>query len=218
MLEIDAYVFAVGAGLATFFSPCGFPMLPAYVSYYLRTEEGIGYGRGLIAGIATTLGYVGVFLQLGIVVYLFGEILTPHIPKMEVIVGTVLILLGVLTISGRKPSTTISYPVPELNGISGFFIFGVLYAAAAVSCVLPVFVGLITYAMTLGGMKAVATVFFIYGSSMGGLMMAIALAIAGGKEVYIDVLRRHTGNIEKMSAFIMVVVGIYLVYLYATVL
>jgi len=189
-------------------------MLPVYASYYLKAEGGVGYGRGLVAGASTSLGYVGVFLILGLAVYRFGEVLTPHIPKLEVVVGVILVLLGALTLSGKKPSTVVSYPLPESPGISGFFAFGVLYAVAAVSCVLPVFVGIVTYAMTLGDLGSVATVFLVYGASMGGLMMTMTLAMAGGKEVYFDYLRRYTGRIEQLSAIVMLGVGFYLIYLY----
>ena len=34
-MNLSLLVFAFTAGLISFFSPCAFPMLPAYISYYL---------------------------------------------------------------------------------------------------------------------------------------------------------------------------------------
>ena len=34
-----ALAFAASAGLATFFAPCAFPLLPGYVGYYLHESD-----------------------------------------------------------------------------------------------------------------------------------------------------------------------------------
>lgn len=36
---LGAGVFAVGAGVTTFFGPCAFPLLPGYVGYYLSQTD-----------------------------------------------------------------------------------------------------------------------------------------------------------------------------------
>ncbi len=216
-MELELLVFAATAGTATFFSPCGFPMLAVYASYYLQEEdEGIGYSRGFVAGGATAVGYLGVFLALGGLVYAVGNAVTPHIPKLELFVGSLLMVFGVLILTGRSPSFSSEVYVPERGGLTGFFVFGVLYAVAASACVIPVFVSLITYAASQGSLVSTLTVFGVYAASMGAMMVVISLAIAGGKEIFVDKIKSHIGLIEKGAGVVMVVVGAYQIGYYIT--
>ena len=55
--------FAIGAGTATFFSPCVYALLPGYVSYYVASvdEEGAPLAGATARGLAATAGAVGTF-------------------------------------------------------------------------------------------------------------------------------------------------------------
>jgi cytochrome c biogenesis protein CcdA len=71
----SAIVYAFGVGMVATFNPCGFAMLPAYLSYFLGLENARDTDnradatvlRALAVGAAMTAGFVVVFGVLGLV-------------------------------------------------------------------------------------------------------------------------------------------------------
>ena len=65
------WLMAVGAGVLSFFSPCSFPLLPGYVSFYLMNKKETSGGlnektmrTALPAGLAASAGILTIFLGL----------------------------------------------------------------------------------------------------------------------------------------------------------
>ncbi|MCW4036673.1 MAG: cytochrome C biogenesis protein, partial [Candidatus Bathyarchaeota archaeon] len=58
-LDLPGLAFALTAGVLTVFSPCGYALLPGYVSYYLGSR--LSLMRAVYGGVACTLGLVTVF-------------------------------------------------------------------------------------------------------------------------------------------------------------
>jgi cytochrome c-type biogenesis protein len=59
----NLYTLAIVAGVASFFSPCAFPLLPTYFSFYHLGEQaqsptGVGVHRILQGGVAAALGVI----------------------------------------------------------------------------------------------------------------------------------------------------------------
>ena len=71
MITVDL-AFPLAAGLIAAFNPCGFAMLPAYLSYFLGLEtnnddtEQAGVFNGLKVSLTLSLGFVFVFAVIGI--------------------------------------------------------------------------------------------------------------------------------------------------------
>src|SRR5687767_14781246 len=67
--------YAFGAGMVASVNPCGFLLLPSYISYHLGTEEEGYYQRSLlqralhalVLGVTATAGFVLVFAAVGLV-------------------------------------------------------------------------------------------------------------------------------------------------------
>jgi len=55
---LSTVVFALTAGVATFFSPCAYPLLPGYVGFYVSRTDGddASLGGATIRGIAAGSG------------------------------------------------------------------------------------------------------------------------------------------------------------------
>ncbi len=117
-LDLGLLAFSFTAGVFAFFNPCGFALLPAYVSYHLAGagEEGKGaprrvradeIGRALLRGLglgtAVGGGFITVFTLLGGVVSLLSGTLGLFLPWVGAGVGAGLFLLGVLLALGRSP-------------------------------------------------------------------------------------------------------------------
>ena len=71
MISVDL-AFPLAAGLIAAFNPCGFAMLPAYLSYFLGLESDksdereVGILNGLKVSLTLSLGFVFVFAIIGI--------------------------------------------------------------------------------------------------------------------------------------------------------
>ena len=121
---------AIGAGIFAFFSPCAFPMLPGYMSFYLaksthaeaeamagdhmddgsmvqwdvdeeerkKKEHKELLRKGMFSGIATALGIVFLYLIIGVLVSISGELVKSHMSTLEPIIGFVLIALGIMMV------------------------------------------------------------------------------------------------------------------------
>lgn len=117
-LELDfaLLAFSFTAGVFAFFNPCGFALLPAYVSYHLAGAEerespgrvrGRELGRTLLRGLglgtAVGGGFLTVFTALGVIVSLLSGALGPFLPWVSAGIGAGLFVLGVLLFLGRAP-------------------------------------------------------------------------------------------------------------------
>ena len=77
MIDVDL-AFPLSAGVVAAFNPCGFAMLPAYLSYFLGVEAGeerssaTSATRGLAVGLTLSAGFVFLF---GLVGLLTGTVL-----------------------------------------------------------------------------------------------------------------------------------------------
>jgi len=118
--KLGLVAFAFIAGLAAFFSPCSFPLLPGYITYYFKVgadaqrrkvEQGVEekgptvgkqVGTGLRLGTVSGLGIVLVYFVLGIILIpllLLGvSAVGDAITYLKPVVGIILVVMGVLTL------------------------------------------------------------------------------------------------------------------------
>ncbi|MBA7607352.1 hypothetical protein ES703_14511 [subsurface metagenome] len=215
---------AFGAGVAAFFNPCSYAMLPAYVSYYLgrgdknekakstlrRGLEGAGFGT------AATLGFLSVFLIVGTLVSWIGAGIRPYFPWLSVAVGIVLMALGLLWLMNISLPSPPSLKAPQKTAHLSFYFFGIAYAFAAVACVLPLFLMIVLSALTTGGFASGLLIFIIYALGMGTMMITVAVAVALSKGLLLRYFRSALPHIKKASAIILIAAGAYMIYLWYT--
>ena len=140
--------FAFTAGLVATINPCGFAMLPAYLSYFLGTEEAealnekTGIVRAIITGLTVSSGFVAVFSIIGVLVSAGLSAVRQVVPWLTIFIGCALIALGIAFIFGYR--LRIFLPNfregPNNRNLKSLFLFGVSYAIASISCGLPTFI------------------------------------------------------------------------------
>ena len=103
--DSSIYIFAIGAGVMVFFSPCSFPMLPGYMSFYLANKkQRVGEFNEKAAretlpdGLAAAAGLMGVLLLIGILLIPFVNIIGGFIPWLELIVGILILTMGIVMV------------------------------------------------------------------------------------------------------------------------
>ncbi|QFU84989.1 cytochrome c biogenesis CcdA family protein [Natronorubrum aibiense] len=205
--------FALGAGVATFFSPCAYPLLPGYVGFYVSQTEGEeasltgALSRGLIAGTGA-LVTLGVLL---VVAYQIGHSTLSNITLFEPIVGALLVVFGLLIVFDRAPSLSITLP-KRRSSVLGFGIFGAGYALAAAGCVAPLFVAVIAQALSMPPLSA-ALVIGTYVGSIVLLMVSLTVATGMGLVASAGRLAAHSGTLKRVAGAIMIVAGLGQLYL-----
>ncbi|WP_436924103.1 cytochrome C biogenesis protein [Halosimplex amylolyticum] len=198
---VGAVGFALGAGVATFFAPCAFPLLPGYVGYFL--ERGGGDSPGAAAA-AAALGSLGGFALIAGGAYAIGRRLTSLLPAFEPLVGLALVAFGAATLVDRGSATV---PLPSRpDSVVGFGLFGGAYALAAAGCVVPVSLGVVAQALTFPPASATAVLTAYAGAATAPLVGVTLLASAG-----VDTWRslgRYAGTLERVAAAVMILAGL----------
>ena len=217
---------AFAAGMVAAVNPCGFAMLPAYLSLYLGTEESEFAQRSvpsralraLTVGCVVSSGFVVLFGLAGAVISAGGTALIEAMPAMGVLVGEALVVLGVwMLLAGRAPYTAVLGRLaerlgdPRKVGVRGFFLYGLAYGAASLGCTLPAFLAVVGSGLAAGGVVPGAVRFVGYGLGMATVLVALTVALAFFKEGLLKWLRGALPYVQSASALLLILAGAYVV-------
>jgi cytochrome c-type biogenesis protein len=212
--------FALAAGMAATVNPCGFALLPAYLSAFVGLDDDGRGGRiaamrrALTVSAALTSGFVLVFGLFGLVVTPFALRLERSLPWVTIAIGLGLAGLGVALVAGRQ----LSLSVPKLNRggrdgtLPSMFLFGVSYAVASLSCTIGPFLAVTTTTFRSDSWFAGLAVFVAYGVGMGIVITTLTLAVALAKTGLVARLRGAIPAINRAAGGLLVIAGAYVAY------
>lgn len=218
-MDLVLVSFSLLAGLSAFFAPCSIALIPAYVGYYVKEETGSGNRLqqllfGLKAGSVASLGLISVYVVFGILLTLFGRLIAPIFPWIELGTGALLLFMGSATLLGYE--FAIKPPVifqVNSNGLKRFYFFGVAYAFGALGCTLPIFLIVIFQSLAQKGMFGGIVNFSVYALAMSSLMIIFSLISSLSKNVIHRFLDKYMGVVQKSSGILILLAGTYLIYL-----
>jgi cytochrome c-type biogenesis protein len=168
--------------------------------------------RAITVGVVTSLGFFAVYAVLAGIVFALGNSVLRNVSVLELVVGTIMIVLGLAMASGRVDLTAMHVPLPERRrGPVGYFAFGVVYAAAAAGCTAGLFIGLSSLALASGPTGAIA-IFGAYAAGMSVLMIAVTVAAAVGRQALLRTLSANTRLISRLGGVVLVIAGIVQIY------
>lgn len=205
-------------GLATFFSPCAYPLLPGYVGYYATQVDGEATSlagatvRGLVAGVGVLVA-LGALLGVGLAV---GEVVLQQLLFAQVLVGIVVLVAGVIVLLDMAPTLRVTLPRRRAS-IAGFGIFGAGYAAASVGCIIPVFIGFVALLLEFSTAATVVAI-VTYLGSVTALMVGLTVAAGVGIDIGSQRFSVRTGTLKRLPGAVLVVAGIGQLYLAIVVL
>ncbi len=224
-------LFAFAAGLASAVNPCGFAMLPAYLGLYLGSGAADEAGARPLAqlrqaglvGAAVTAGFVALFGLAGTVIGLGASIVVSYIPWIGLIIGLLLSLTGAWLIGGGKLYTGVAARAasrigdPRQVNIKGYFLFGVSYGTASLSCTLPIFLAVLGLTASDVSFFGILLDFFLFSLGMGLVIVVLTLGIAFFRGAMVGGLRRALPYIQPLGYWLMVLAGTYITFYWLTI-
>jgi cytochrome c-type biogenesis protein len=201
-------------------NPCGFPLLPAFLSFYLGAKEErlpaapTRVLQGLLVGALVAAGFLGLFAIVGLPVSYGVGAVARAVPWAGLATGGLLALVGLLTLAGRtlRPPLSVRVRVGRERGVGAMVLFGAGYGAASLGCTLPLFLTLVGASLSDGGR---VTTFAAYGTGMTVVLMALAVLVALAREGAARVVRSLLPHMSRISGLLLVASGGYLVYYWA---
>lgn len=221
---IDANLtFAFTAGIVATVNPCGFAMLPAYLSYFLGIEGSshgdntkASLGRALLTGAAVSTGFLVVFGIVGLLFTAGLSQIRDIVPWITIAIGAGLVVLGIALLSGRQINVLL--PKFERGGsgrdVRSLFLFGVSYAVASVSCGLPTFI--VVVSTSVGDFQSSLASFFAYALGMALVLTSLTVSLAMARQSLLHRLRSLMQHVDRLAGGLMVLAGIYLVWYWTT--
>ena len=220
------FAFAFTAGLVATLNPCGFAMLPAYLSSFMGLDGGEeaasapGALQAIRVGAVVSAGFLAVFGLAGALITLGVNAVIDALPWIAMVVGIGVMVLGAVLLTGRQLRVRLPTAggAPQGRGDAGVFWFGVSYAVASLSCTLPVFLVVVAGTIPQLGLAAGIATFLVYGLGMSTLLLLITLSLALGKRALVTRLRRASQHVNRATGVILVLAGAYIVFFWATTL
>ncbi|WP_235854986.1 cytochrome c biogenesis CcdA family protein [Nonomuraea aridisoli] len=206
---------AVTAGAVAAFNPCGFAMLPAYLTL-LVNDEGGGRPvvRALVLSGAMTAGFVTVFGLFGLAVSVLAVSVGAYLPWATIVIGLLLLGLGVWLVSGRElivrvPGLATGRPTTAPLSLYGY---GLSYAVASLSCTVGPFLAVTSAALSGAGPAGGAAAFLAYALGMGLVVTVLSLAVGLARAAAVARLRRLLPYVSRAGGVLLVLAGLYVAY------
>ena len=222
--------FAFAVGMASAVNPCGFAMLPAYLGLYLgkgKVEADTTIVRQLsqaiIVGSAVTCGFLVLFGGVGLAIALGARTVVADIlPWLGLGIGIALVFAGAWMVGGGKVYTGLAARIADRMGdpgqisVRGYFVFGLSYGTASLSCTLPLFLSLVGSSLAVSSIMTSIWQFVLYALGMGTVITALTIGIAFFKGAVTKLLRKALPYVEPLGAWLMVLAGSYIIFYWLT--
>jgi len=222
--------FAFAAGMVSTVNPCGFAMLPAYLGLYIGSNDSKmvagttiqKLARALMVGLVVTSGFVILFGITGIVIGAGARSIVQYIPWIGLSIGIILTIVGSWLLGGGKFYSGIAGRAASHIGnpgevsVKGYFLFGLSYGTASLSCTLPIFLSVIGVSFAASEIATSIGQFILYALGMGLVIVIMTLGMALFKETVVGLLRKAQRFVQPVSAVFMIVAGSYIVYYWLT--
>jgi cytochrome c biogenesis protein CcdA len=222
--------YSFGAGMVSTVNPCGFSLLPAYLSLYLSgRDDGTASShpllkgcKALLIGTAVTLGFTVLFSLVGVIIWAGGYILMQYLPWLGLLIGAILICLGLFLLAGKSVHTALPARLanlignPASQGFNTYFLFGIGYGMASLGCTLPIFLVVVGSAIKSQGFSNGIFQFISYSLGMGSVLTLLAISFAlfkGGLATYLRSVLPYMGRV---AGALLLVSGSYQVHYWLT--
>lgn len=210
------------AGLASFLSPCVFPLVPAYIGYLggrtiIHEGESISPKQRwstLGHGFAFILGFSIIFVLLGLTFSILGGWLYSIRDILAKVGGLVIILFGI-HMTGIFRFRFLEYdlrhqvPAKEKAGYVASFFMGIFFSAGWSPCLGPVLASILTIAINSGDSWQGISLLGAYSIGLGIPFLVAALGLSWVSRLLVN-YKKALRITEIIMGVILIIVGIML--------
>jgi cytochrome c-type biogenesis protein len=217
---IDApLALAFASGMVATVNPCGFPLLPAYLSYFLGLDTRdsstrAGVARALSVGGSVALGFLAVFALAGLASAHLSAQVERWAPWATIPIGVGLVVLGVAMVRGYELS--LALPKLQRGGRTrsgrSMFLFGVSYAVASLSCTLPVFMAAVATTFRRANLLSSLATFAAFSAGMAIVLLALTVSMGLARQSLLRTIRRALPHVSRAAGVLLVLAGAYVAY------
>ncbi len=210
---------ALGAGMLAAVNPCGFALLPAYLSLLVLGDDSprrtVAVGRALAATAAMTAGFAAFFGVFGLVIQPVAGQVQEHLPWFTIAFGLLITTAGAWLLAGRQLPTL----APKLRrapavtrSVPSMALFGMAYATASLGCTIAPFLAIVVSAFRSGSTTEGIALFAAYAAGMGLIVGAASLTVALTRTTAVTRLRRLGAIAPRLGGGLLLLVGAYVAY------
>lgn len=219
------------AGILSFFSPCILPLLPVYTGVLLDDKDGAQASSGKfsisVTSLLRTLAFIAgisfIFILLGYGAGFLGDLL--YASWFQYLTGAIIILLGlhqmeILHFKGLYKEKRLQLQGQGQNGkgYSQAFLLGLTFSFAWTPCVGPVLGSVLALAASGGsGAWQGAGLMLVY--TLGLALPFLLLALTSSYVLkHFRKLHPYLGILKKVGGFLIIVVGLLVLFGNASIL
>jgi len=216
MISFNLFSLALLAGALAAFNPCGFVLLPAYLTSLITGEDNgkrtaSAYLRATRFSLGMTVGFIGVFGGFALVVVPIADSVTKYLPIITIIVGIALLGLAIPLILGKaiffkKLANPNIAPKKSWWSQVGY---GITFALVSLSCTIGPFLAITAAAINTMNPLKIITVFTTYALGMGIIVLTLALLVATAETRIFAIIRKSQGFIGRISGVLLLIVAFY---------
>ena len=219
MISVDL-AFPLAAGLIAAFNPCGFAMLPAYLSYFLglesdnRDEREVGILDGLKVSLTLSLGFVFVFAIIGILTntIISEASIEKQAGYITLGIGIILVLVGVAMVADYHP--VLNVPRIQMGTsnrqLPSIFLFGISYAFVSIGCSAPIFFLTVGGSFSRDGIINGSAVFISYALGMSIVITVLTVGISIARSSITEKYKSIMKYLNPISGIFLSISGFFL--------
>ena len=219
MISVDL-AFPLAAGLIAAFNPCGFAMLPAYLSYFLGLESNTddeyeaGILNGLKVSLTLSLGFVFVFAIIGVLTntIISEASIEKQAGYITFGIGIFLVILGLVMVAGYHP--VLNVPRIQISTsnrqLPSIFLFGVSYAFVSIGCSAPIFFLTVGGSFSRDGIINGSAVFVSYALGMSIVITVLTIGISIARRSIAEKYKGVMKYLNPASGIFLSIAGFFL--------
>ena len=221
-MDQTALGIAFVAGVFATFNPCGFAMLPAYLSLAIleggnQPRRAQLIGRALKFSSLMGVGILTVFSIFSLAIFPISTSIQRYLPYITTALG-----IGVVALGGyilwRGPVAIGKIWSPQVSPTGNFLtyiLYGVTFALGSISCTIGPFLAITSRAINENYLHSLL-IYIFYALGFIVTIAILALLTAFSQQFLIRKIRNSGGILERAMALIIILVGLYLIYFGAT--
>ena len=213
------WALAATAGMLSALNPCGFALLPAYLSVLVlghdQPSRAAAMARALTSTAAMTAGFVAVFAVFGLALTPVAGAVQRHLPWFTVFLGAAVVGLGGWLLAGREVPGVARWarrgPAVGRSALS-MGAFGAAYAVASLGCTVGPFLAIVVSSFRAGTIAAGLALFLAYAAGMSLVVGVAAMAVAMARTSVIGRMRRLGPVVTRAGGAVVALAGGYVAY------